>query len=109
MSQASEEYIHQSEAEQVMGTISALPSLMSQAQADYVWELLNKSILATFQKDNIVTLLNSGNLTMDQANRIITALLEQQTNPLDRVKNGELLLQSDLKKAIKKTCDDPNT
>lgn len=109
MSQASEEYINQSELEQVMGSINALPSPMSQAQADYIWTLLNTSILASFQKDNIINLLNSGNLTTDQANRIITALLEQQVNPLDRVKNGELLLQSDLKKAIKKTCEDPNS
>lgn len=109
MSQASEEYIHQSEAEQIIGSINALPSPISEAQNDYIWELLNTSILASFQKDQIINLLNDGNLTSDHANKIIIALKEHQKNPLDRVKDGELLLMSDLKTAVRKAVEDPNT
>lgn len=109
MSYASEEYINQQEAEQISGSINALPSPMSQAQNDYILQLLDTSILVTHQKDEIQELLQEGNLTTDHANRIISALLTQQNNPLNRIRDGELLLMSDLKRAIKKTVDDPNT
>lgn len=54
-------------------------------------------------------IINSGNLTRDHASRIIEALKDQQKNPLDRVKDGELLLQSELKKAIRKAVEDPKS
>lgn len=113
MSHANEEYIHQQEIEQatseMMGTITALPSPISIAQHDYIIELMKTSVLANIQKADINRLLDEGNLTSDHANKLITALLENQKNPLDRVKDGELLLKSDLKIAVKKAVDDPNT
>lgn len=109
MSQANEEYIHEQEAEEVMGSIHALPSPMSQAQYDYIVELIGTSVLANCQKMDIETIIDSGNLTSDHANRIIMALLDNQKNPLDRVRDGELLLQTDLKVAVRKAVDDPNT
>ena len=109
MSQASEEYINQSEVESLAGSITALPSPMSKAQYDYMIELLDTSILATVQKDDIHRLLQEGNLTQDHANRIILELQRLQNSPLNRVQNGELLLQTDLKIAIKQAADSPNT
>lgn len=109
MSRASEEHIKMQELEYLSGSITALPSPMSREQYDYILQLLDTSILATVQKDQVHEIINSGNLTRDHASRIIEALKDQQKNPLDRVKDGELLLQSDLKKAIRKACDDPTT
>jgi transcriptional regulator CtsR len=109
MSHANEEYIKQSELEQLQGAITALPSPISQAQYYYIIELIDSSILADIQKKELSRLLEDGNLTSDQANKIIVALLDQQINPLDRAKNGETLRQHEIKKAVRKACEDPNT
>lgn len=106
MSSASEEYIHQQD---IIGSITALPSPMSEPQYHYILDLLDKSILSEVQKQNIYELINSGNLTRDHASRIIESLHDHQKNPLDRVRDGEMLPMTELKKAIRKTCDDPNT
>lgn len=106
MSYASEEYLHQQEVEQ--GSIMATPSLMTEAQYDYILSLLDTCILADCQKDKIQESLDD-TVTMDRANKIITELQQLQKNPLDRIREGELLLQSEVSNAIRKTVNNPNT
>jgi hypothetical protein len=108
MSYASEEYINQSEAEQVGGSITALPSQMSEAQYQYILTLLDTCILADVQKDKIIEGLDH-TTTSDMANKIIIELQQLQKNPLDRIREGELLLAKDLKIAVRKAVEDPNT
>jgi hypothetical protein len=95
MSYASEEYINQSEAEQVGGSITALPSQMSEAQYQYILTLLDTCILADVQKDKIIEGLDH-TTTSDMANKIIIELQQLQKNPLDRI-------------AVRKAVEDPNT
>ena len=86
----------------------AEPSLMTEPQYEYILTLLDTCILADCQKDRIQESLD-GTTTSDKANKIITELQQLQKNPLDRIREGELLLQSDVSKAIRKTVNDPNT
>ena len=107
MSYASEEYLYQQESEH-NGSIVAQPSLMSEAQYDYILSLLDTCILADCQKDKIHESLDN-TVTSDRANKIITELQQLQKNPLDRIREGELLLQTEVSQAIRKTLNDPNT
>jgi hypothetical protein len=79
----------------------------SDAQKSYILTLLDTCILATCQTDWIYESLED--LTIQEASELIKQLKETQQNPLDRVKNGELLLASDLKIAVRKAVENPNT
>jgi hypothetical protein len=68
---------------------------------------LDTCILAKCQTDWIYESLED--LTIQEASELIKQLKETQQNPLDRVKNGELLLASDLKIAVRKAVENPNT
>lgn len=82
--------------------------LMSQAQSDYIMQLLDTCILATVQKDEIHALLQN-KISKDHASDIIDRLLNAQNNPLNRIRDGELLLMKDVKKAITRAVQNPNT
>jgi hypothetical protein len=90
------------------GTIVAVPSPMSEAQYNYILELIDTCILADCQKDQIHESVENNNYTLDQGNEIINYLLSVQRNPLQRVQDGELLLQNDLKIAVRKQVENPN-
>lgn len=80
----------------------------SAAQFDYILSLLDTSILATVQKDQIQNSLTK-EMSSEKASEVIEELLQAQKQPLERVKEGELLLMSDLKTAIRKAVENPNT
>lgn len=105
MSLSSKEFLKQSEEQ---GSIMAAPSLMTEPQYYYILDLIDTCILADVQKDRIHETVE-GPITSDLANKIINELLQLQVNPLDKIKNGELLKESDLKIAITRAAKTPNT
>jgi hypothetical protein len=104
MSQSSEEHIKYQEQQGII----AEPSPMTRAQYDYIIELLQTSILGDIQKQEVIN-CTENNITIDHASNIIRELLQLQKNPLDRIKDGELLYMKDVNIAVRKAAENPNT